>query len=254
LAAGFGIEPDGRIVIVGSTGAPLGDTIVPRHTALARYLADGPSQTVTQRFVTQVYLNLLHRQPDAGGLSAFSALLDSGHATRPQVVQLIEGSAEYQASAIDDLYTRLLGRKADAFGLGSFTFFLSAGGTLSQVEAAILGSPEYASRHNDPGGNDTQAFLTALYGDVFGRPLDASGEATYTRALQEGISRSLVATAVLSSAEADEQQVAGLYQRFLGRTADAGGLQGYTDALLQGWSSQAVAAAILGSDEYMLHL
>jgi uncharacterized delta-60 repeat protein len=254
IAAGFGIEPDGKLVVVGSTGAPLGDTLVPRHTALARFLADGSSPSLPEVFVTQVYRNLLHRQPDAGGLAVFSGLLQSGRATPVQVVQMIEGSTEYQGTVVADLYTRLLGRPADASGLESFTSFLLAGGRVTQVEAAIFGSPEYALHHHETAGNDPHVFLTALYADVLGRPLDASGEAAFTRALQNGISRSAVAQAVLTSAEAEQQQVEALYQTFLGRSADAGGLRAFTDALQRGWSLETVEAAILGSEECLQRL
>jgi uncharacterized delta-60 repeat protein len=254
LANGLAIGPDGKIVVVGSTGQPLGDTFVTRHSALARYLGDDPSADLPQRFVTQAYRTLLHRPPDAVGLSDFSGLLRSGRATPAQVVQLIEGSAEYRGVAVNDLYSRLLGRPADAFGLGAFTASLAAGGTLAAVEAAILGSPEYASHHNELGGSASQVFLNGLYTDVLGRLPDASGETTFTRMLQAGAGRSAVAAAVLASAEAAWHEVGVLYQTFLGRQADAFGQTAFTNALLHGVPVEAVVAAILGSEESLQHV
>jgi uncharacterized delta-60 repeat protein len=250
-AAGLGIQLDGKIVVVGWTQA---NEFSPQHTALARFLPDDAAENLQQRFVTQVYLNLLDRVPDPGGLALFSTALANGQTTAAQVVQAIEDSPEYQTKAVADLYTRLLGRPADPFGLGVYTSFLAAGGSLRQVESDILGSPEYAYHYRELGGDDPPTFLSHLYYDVLGRSPDAAGESTFSSMLSNGVSRSAVAAMVLAGVEAKQYQVETLYERFLGRTAAAGELATFTDAMQQGMPLEAVEADILGSEEYLSHL
>jgi uncharacterized protein (TIGR03118 family) len=64
------------------------------------------TETPNQRFVAQVYLDLLHRQVDATGLSAFSAMLGQG-VSRTQVVLDIENSMEFRTDQVEALYARI---------------------------------------------------------------------------------------------------------------------------------------------------
>ena len=59
---------------------------------------------------------------------------------------------------MQNVYDTLLRRTADAQGLDTFVPLL-AEGTITHVEAQVLGSPEYGQAH---GGDD--AFLEALNG------------------------------------------------------------------------------------------
>src|SRR5262249_47794046 len=98
------------------------------------------------RFVAALYRDLLGREPDAGGLAHFSGLLDRNAATRAQIVRLIENSPEYRTRVIRNLYQTLLGRDADPAGLSLFLGFLASGGTITQIRAILIGSPEYYAR------------------------------------------------------------------------------------------------------------
>jgi hypothetical protein len=91
------------------------------------------------------------------------------------------------------LYSRYLHRAADAGGLHVFANFLSHGGTLEQAAVVLIGSPEYRTKR---GGNTDQGFLDALYQDALGRPIDASGQATFSAALTNGASHEAVAGAI----------------------------------------------------------
>src|SRR5439155_1032634 len=83
---------------------------------------------VTISFVYQLYLDLLHRRAEPGGLAYWSGLLDGG-LNRFQVVRLIEASLEYRVNQVQALYIRFLHRPADPGGLVSSILFLRAGGT-----------------------------------------------------------------------------------------------------------------------------
>jgi uncharacterized delta-60 repeat protein len=94
-AAAALLQPDGKIVVVGTKTSGVQESFV-----LTRFLGDTPSGTPNQRFVSQEYLDLLQRPAEAEGLAAWSGLLDSGQASRSQVVQEIERSPEYHRNVI----------------------------------------------------------------------------------------------------------------------------------------------------------
>src|SRR5439155_1479952 len=85
--------------------------------------------TSSSAFVTQIYHDLLHRDPDPGGLNAFVSLLDQGQASRQQVAQLFTASLEYHVDLVASLYTQLLHRPVDAAGLPAWLAFLNQGNT-----------------------------------------------------------------------------------------------------------------------------
>jgi autotransporter-associated beta strand protein len=184
--------------------------------------------TPNQCFVTDAYMDLLGRSPDPGGLAAWTALLDLNQATRLQVALGIENSPEYRMDVVQQLYQRLLRRAADPAGLTGGVSFLAAGGTSTQLEAVILASPEYFQTR---GGGTNLGFLQAVYLDVLGRAIDPSGQQTFTQALNAGMSRLLVAQAILNSQEAVTDMVQALYLRILRRPADPSGLTAFVNAI-----------------------
>jgi hypothetical protein len=115
------------------------------------------------------------------------------------------------------------------------------------VIASLLSSPEYFYR---VGAGSNIGFLTALYRDVLGRPIDPSGAAAWTYLLEHGWNRSTVVNMLLGSMEAKQVLVQGFYQRFLHRAADSGGLNAFANALRQGMRDDQVIAILVGSGEY----
>lgn len=209
----------------------------------ARELLDATNFT----FVTQAYRDLLHREADPAGLANFTSLLDNGVATRVQVALGMQASTEFQTDEVEAQYGAFLHRNADAGGLLRYSSFLAAGGTIEQVEAILAGSEEYLQSR---GGGATDGFLSALYGDVLQRPIDASGQATYSALLNAGTSRTDVALMVLGSPEYQQKLVQSFYQQFLHRPADLVGLANFTSALADGVRDEQIVAALLASAEY----
>jgi VCBS repeat-containing protein len=226
----------------GATVAPIDVTVGAGQTAGQ----DLGFATLAERFVFQVYRDVLGRAVDPGGLASWTGAL-SGGATYPQVSQAIEHSHESLVKQVSDQYFALLGRDADAQGLAHFVGLLEQGGTVSQVRARILGSPEFLAR---AGGTDA-AFLASFYQAVLGRAVDPSGARTWGTVLAGGTSRAAVAAAVLGSPEGLRVQVESFYQRFLHRGSDPDGLSTFTGALQRGVPEDAVVAAIVSSDEYL---
>jgi uncharacterized protein (TIGR03118 family) len=205
------------------------------------------AETANQRFVAQVYQDLLHRAVDPSGFSFWSGLLNQG-ISRAQVVLGIESSMEFRTDQVMALYNQFLHRAVDPSGLATFTNFLAQGGTVEQVATMLVGSPEYFMNR---GGGTNDGFLNALYQDGLRRAVDPSGRATFGTALANGMmSPGMVAAAVFSSLEFRQDVVQGFYQSFLHRAADMDGLNVFTQSLMQGATDQEVTAAIVGSDEF----
>jgi hypothetical protein len=99
-------------------------------------------------------------------------------------------------------------------------------------------------------GSTNAGFLDALYHDVSGRGIDATGRAYFIQALADGASRSQVAAAIFGSNEYRQDLVRADYLLWLHRPADRPGLAAFTDSLAGGMSDEVVTAAILGSGEF----
>src|SRR5207245_694545 len=77
-----------------------GDTNVTGSTSTAVNQVVG---TPNERFVAQVYLDLLNRPVDAGGLASWTGAL-AGGLGRTQVVVAIEASQEYDTDLVESFY------------------------------------------------------------------------------------------------------------------------------------------------------
>jgi sugar lactone lactonase YvrE len=209
--------------------------------------AQGAGGDPNQLYVTQLYLDLLHRQPDSGGLAFFTQGLDAGTTTRDGVVQAILHSSEYEGDVVQGLYQQYLGRAADPAGLAAFTGMLRNGSTVEQVAALLAGSSEFFQNR---GGGTNDGFLNALYQDALGRAVDPAGRAAWDAALAKGTTAGAVAAAILASSEYQQDVVQNLYQEFLRRPADPSGLAVFSNLLASGATDEAVIAALVESTEY----
>jgi len=208
--------------------------------------------SLTSAFIAQAYQDMFQRSVDPSGQSTWGGLVDGG-ATRSLAVVGIETatSQEYWIDQTQHLYSLLLKRTADPQGQNLSAAFLAGGGSIEQLAATIAGSPEY---FQDRAGSTNDGFLTALYQDALGRPVDASGQAAFDQALTAGLSRTQAALLLFQSQEYRTDLVQSLYQQFLHRAADPGGLSAMLSALQNGASDAQVVAVLVGSDEYFAHL
>jgi uncharacterized delta-60 repeat protein len=93
-------------------------------------------------------------------------------------------------------------------------------------------------------------FINRAYQETLGRPVDASGLASWTAALATGATRAQVVLGITASLEYRTRVVDGLYASLLGRPADPFGETTFVTALGAGLTVEQVKAAILGSPEY----
>jgi hypothetical protein len=186
----------------------------------------GTLPTAQQAIVAALYLDLLGRNADAGGLTNFAAQLAAG-ASISQIVAALTGSNEYQVKSLNDLYEKFLGRPVDAQGEAAFLPLLATSGPQA-VAAAILSSQEF---YDKAGGTD-EDFLQALYLAVLGREIDAAGLANDLAALSFGASREQIALGVLYSTEEAKDVVEQTYETYLDRPADPEALPGWEKVYL----------------------
>jgi hypothetical protein len=221
---------------VGQDGAAIG-ALEPQQPSFLGNFANGA-------YVENLFETLLGRTADPGA-AGFVTMLNNG-ASPATVVADIVHSTEYATDEVRALYATYLHRAADPGGLQHFVGVLTSGGTIEQVEEAIVSSGEYFQLH----GGSFHAFLTALYYDALGRGGSPAEQAGFLQGLKAGtFTRAQVATAIFGSAEYQQDLVELYYQEFLGRNADPGGLAAWEAQLKSGMTDAQLVAALLGSGE-----
>ncbi len=174
----------------------------------------GGSTTSNSQFVTLLYANVLHRQPDAGGMNTWLNYLSSGHSRAETVIGFSESSENIRNTApsiqqglwVGDpnagvaarLYDTVFGRLPDAPGLTDWTRALNTGTSLTQVAAGFVNAPEFRSTY---GALNDAAFVNLLYQNVLHRQADQPGLASWTGALAQGQSRADVVIGFSESPE-----------------------------------------------------
>jgi len=228
------------------------------HVYTATYSGDsnwsGGSVTMTQlvgdapqRYVAQLYHDLLHRPADPGGLAAWTAQIYNG-ASYNSVGLAIAQSAEYQSNSIDALYVQYLGRHADAGGLAQWLALLQGGQSLDSIRAGILGSDEFLLR----AGGTTTAYLTAVYQAVLNRAADPAGFAGWAALINGGsTSRAAVALRILNSDENLGDEITGWYQTFLQRSPEGPGLTDWESILRAGTTTAQIVGTFVSTPEYL---
>ncbi|HJT36648.1 MAG TPA: DUF4214 domain-containing protein [Pirellulales bacterium] len=221
-----------------SSGAP-GQTGTPPATGTS-------AATPSERLVAQIYHDLLGRPADPAGLAYWSSHLDAGM-PRSQFVTDVLASAEYRRDEVNSLYQHYLHRSADASALAAGSALLAQGMTDKGLAALIIGSDEYFALH----GGTNDGFVSALFQDALGRPVDAGAKNAIELALADGATRAQMAAIVLGSHEYRADLVANLYLELLNRTVDAPSAAAWAAMLDSGATDEQVLAAIAASDEFL---
>ncbi|HEX4645887.1 MAG TPA: DUF4214 domain-containing protein, partial [Verrucomicrobiae bacterium] len=101
---------------------------------------------------------------------------------------------------------------------------------------------------DNSGANNTN-FLSAIFQDLLGRPVDPSGQSFYLSYLSGGGTRTQVATNLLGTSEYRTRLVRDDFQKFLHRAADPSGLSYGLNYLGSGTDEQYISV-LAGSPEY----
>lgn len=208
-------------------------------------LPDGSVGTPNQQWIAAMFRDVLGRPIDAGGLAAFTYMLDHG-VSRYAASSLITHSVEYYANLVHSCYQKYLGRDADPAGLANWVSLLQRGLTDEELEAYFIGSQEFFVNS----GGTNAAWIEALYEHLLGRPADGFGENAWLQVLASGISRTRVALGFAASPEREAQRVEDDYFHYLGREPGAAEVNSWVFAFQHGVTNENVITGFVASDEY----
>jgi hypothetical protein len=167
---------------------------------------------------------------------------------RQQVALQIAHSDEAYAHILQGLYTNYLGRSLDANGELFYLGLIHQGATLEQVKAQIFQSTEYFIKN----GGTNFGFLTGVYRDGLGVPLDQTGIAFWGTQLAQGTLPINVALAIVSTPAGLNHVVQLAYPTFLGRTADSSA-SNWANAIAAGLRDEDFYASLTASAEFGLN-
>ncbi|MEA2163042.1 MAG: hypothetical protein QOK37_1169 [Thermoanaerobaculia bacterium] len=201
----------------------------------------GPSN---DRWINQIYIDLLGRTADAAAISSLGGAL-AGGATRPAVALTVLTSIEYRQRLLTGFYTTFLHRTPSAAELSFWMPAFAANLTDEQIESQFLASPEYFALAS----SSNASWIANVFSDVLGRTPSSAEVAAYS-ALLGSSSRATVGLSILTSNEAVTRRVQQYYNRYLHRVASTPEASAFVNAILGGTSDEQVIAQILGADEY----
>lgn len=210
--------------------------------ATAQAILDTPNK----QFIAAVYLDLLKRSVDLGGLAFWSGQLQQGAPRNTIAAQLTHSAEYYKTNVIIPSYHQFLNREADPSGIDYWTQRLQGGLTDEQMQAGFIASPEFYAK---AGGTD-KLWIDALYQALLDRKPDASGENYWVGQLQGHQSRSEVANDFTGSPEGLGDRVQQTYQRYLGRKAGQSEVDFWVGQYHQGKTNEDIVTGFLASDEY----
>lgn len=170
-------------------------------------------------------------------------------ALRPAAPVFIRWERRDAERAVRSAYRDILGREPDDRGLREYhERLMERGWTEDQLRDNLRQSAEFRSR-------DLDALIRKGYREILGREPDPSGLASYTRALQNGMSDAEFRADLRRSGEraalAARDSVTRAYREVLRRDPDPAGLVNYTKLMLErGWDENRVRDALRQSDEY----
>jgi hypothetical protein len=200
-----------------------------------------------QKYVTQVYQDLLGRTPDSQGLAYWVTGLDHGMSRAALATALTHSPEYYAANVVTPAYQQFLNRQPDNAGLAFWVQQLQNGLPDAQLEAFLIGSPEFYAQS----GGTNKLWVDAMYGQLLGRPADQGGEDFWTQALSSNMTRAQAAFGFVASQEREGQHVTADYQKYLGRGPDDAGLAYWVSLFVHSAkSNEELIAGFIASDEF----
>lgn len=228
------------------------------HAIAVTYAGDGnflastsaPAQVLggnaNERFLNQLYLDLLRRPADGGGLAFWEGRLNAG-VSRGAVALGIESSREFALTALAGFSRSFVGQAPTAAMVNQAVALQARNqADPTALEAVVLNSSEFfrARAGITPGG-----FVTAVSRAVTGQPPDPSQYPNLLALASRG-NRAAVVAGVLAGPAGLSAQVTDDYARYLGRPPQTGDVAYFVAQLQRGASAAAVVAQFVGSPEY----
>ena len=202
--------------------------------------------TVTS-FVTNLYQEVLGRQPDTDGFNSWVSQLNAGTRTTGDVSISFITSTEYRNNTIIGYYQAQLGRTPTAAEIQPFLNRLVAGESQDALRVTFFGSEEF---FNKAGRNNAQ-FVNNLYEEIVNRSPTVA-EVNYWVSILNLTSgdRTFVAREFLYGREYHQFQAGYAYVNLLERQPDLFGLLYWTDQRGSGMTVETMDVSFLASVEY----
>jgi hypothetical protein len=200
-------------------------------------------ESVQRLFVERLVLDLLGHPVNSASLTTLLGRLSQGM-SREKLALKLQQTRDYRVKVVQDLYLALLGRPASPAETHRQTRALARRQTVEQLEALLIGTPEY---YRQAGGS--VSFLEKLYRDAVGQEMEPRQRGTLLVQLKRGVPRSTVAARVLATGVARRKLVNDLYQKLLLRPATANELTAALRLWRRGHRNQLIAL-ITSSEAY----
>ena len=233
--------------------------------------------TSIEAFVTRFYVHILNRQPDGGGLAAWSENLRSGKEAGVNVGYGFVQSDEFKNRNLNDeeyikvLYRAFFDREADAGGLNAWKQVLDSGLSRLHVYKGFAESAEFTGvcvRYGINRGTITLTapmdqnegvtkFVARCYNLCLGRRADEAGLNAWCSQLLSGANSAKQAAhgfvfsdEFLKKNLSDREYVKVLYRVFMDREADSAGMESWIKVLTNGKSREHVFNGFADSNEF----
>lgn len=202
-------------------------------------------------FVQNLYLDLLERRPEAGGLNFWVNQLNTGAQSREQVAGAYFNAPEFVDTAqfVISFYLGLLNRDPDFPGWNYWMTQLRSGRTRISIVTEVMAAPEVAAIYDPLSPSD---FVNALYMNILLRPA-SPGEISFW--LGSGLTRPQMTLQFLESAEFQNRirrraLANSCYLGFLRRTGEPVGLA-FWEAFQASGTAADLVSSFINSPEYL---
>ena len=200
-----------------------------------------PNIESVKRWLRSLYLDLLNREPDQGGLNFYIDVLYKTM-NKDEIVESILRSQEYGTIVTNSLYQKYLERQSDSSGLEYWRNILSNGTPIQNVIVGFCDSPEFKNKYPVP-----YEFTRALYNKILERPPE--GGAAENNPLLHGVTTTDYIRRFLTSSEYSSKVITSYYNKYLGRAPERGPVEGEIPRT-QNESIQQIIKGFLVSNEY----
>jgi hypothetical protein len=209
-----------------------------------------PAVSLAPLFVADVFVTEFGRSASPTEIVSNAKELLPGF-TASDVANLILSTPSFQAAEVRQLYVKFAGFDPGDGGVSFWSDFLTqSGNTMDTVRVDFLSSDVYFNR---VGGTNT-AFVSALFGDVWSKPVDTGTLNQSVAALNNGASRRSIASAFVTDPRGYQAQIVADYNKVLDRDPDAGSLNFFTGYRMRGGTNETILAVLHGSSELLKHL
>ncbi len=217
-------------------------------TIIANHVLTGcpPGSTPNQRFVCHLYFDALGRAPESGGFTYWVGKLDAGTPRATMATSYLNQN-ESRRRVADRAYVLYLARHGTGTELQTWADkYKAKTATPEDTRVAVLASGDYYAKS----GSTAAGFVTAVFQDVFRRPVDSGGLAYWTGRLAAGDGRDKVSRTMLSTSEGRRKVIGDLFLRFVRRFPSTNEANGWVDKIKAGKTEIDVGIALVASAEY----